>query len=180
MNKRNIGLIIVFILGIWGGNAVIKLQAEKDQQPVAAVSASALDQKMSEFTLPDLKGVDHNISEWQGNVIVLNFWATWCPPCRKETPLFVSLQEQYGQRGLQFIGVAIDDPQKVADFINTYGVNYPMLVGAENAIDIAKQYGNRFGSLPYTVVINRQGKISHIQYGEFKRDMAEKTINTLL
>jgi len=175
---RNIGLLAVFILGIWGGNYALKLQTENDQPPVA--TSPTLNQNMSEFTLPDLNGVQHNITEWKGNVIVLNFWATWCPPCRKETPLFVSLQEKYGQRGLQFIGVAIDDPDKVADFIDTYGVNYPMLVGAENAIDIAKQYGNRFGSLPYTVVINRQGKISHIQYGELKRDIAEKTINTLL
>ena len=178
MNMRYIGLFVVFLLGLWGGNAVMKLQAGNTQPPVTA--STTLNQNMSEFTLPDLTGVKHNITEWQGNVIVLNFWATWCPPCQKETPLFVDLQEEYGNKGVQFIGVAIDDPEKVVDFVDTYGVNYPMLVGAEDAITIAKQYGNRFGSLPYTVVINRQGKISHIQYGELKRDVAEKTINTLL
>jgi len=178
MKMRHIGLLVVFLLGIWGGNTVIKIQAENGAQAIK--TTTTLNQDMSEFTLPDLNGVKHNITEWQGNVIILNFWATWCPPCQKETPLFVDLQEEYGKRGVQFIGVAIDDPQKVVDFTDTYGVNYPMLVGAEDAISIAKQYGNRFGSLPYTVVINRQGKISYIQNGELKRDIAEKTINTLL
>ncbi len=178
MNKRHIGLVIVFVLGLLGGNAVINFQTSNDQPLITA--SSALNNEMSEFTLPDLDGVKHNIKEWQGKVIVLNFWATWCPPCQKETPLFVDLQEEYGDRGVQFVGVAIDDVEKVVDFANTYGVNYPMLVGAENAIDIAKQYGNRFGSLPYTVVIDRQGKIVHIQHGELKRSIAEKTINTLL
>ena len=178
MKMRYLGLFVVFLLGIWGGNTVIKFKTANDAPPIK--TSTTLNQHMSEFTLPDLKGVKHNITEWQGNVIILNFWATWCPPCQKETPLFVALQEEYGKRGVQFIGVAIDDLQKVVDFTDTYGVNYPMLVGAEDAISIAKQYGNRFGSLPYTVVINRQGKITYIQNGELKRDVAEKTINTLL
>ncbi|KPJ87757.1 MAG: hypothetical protein AMJ53_17640, partial [Gammaproteobacteria bacterium SG8_11] len=111
---------------------------------------------------------------------VLNFWATWCPPCRKETPMFVELQEQWGAQGLQFVGVAIDEINKVKEFMDTYGVNYPMLIGVDDAIEISKAYGNRFGALPYTVIIDRNGDIAHVQRGELERDMAVKTIQALL
>ena len=178
MKLRHIAFFLVFILGVVGGNFVLRHQF--GNQDITIDASSALHKEMVDFTLPDIQGVTHNIHEWQGHVIVLNFWATWCPPCLKETPLFVELQEKYGDKGLQFVGIAIDDLEKVVDFTDTHGVNYPTLVGAENAVSIAKQYGNRFGSLPYTVIIDRKGKISFIQTGEFKREIAEKTITTLL
>ena len=111
---------------------------------------------------------------------MLNFWATWCPPCVKETPTFVELQEQYIDSGVQFIGVAIDNKIAVQEFMDTYGVSYPMLIGEDNAIQVAKDYGDRYGALPYTVIINRQGQIHFIQRGEMTRDMAEKNIKELL
>ena len=133
-----------------------------------------------DFSLPDLEGNNHNLSEWKGKVMVLNFWATWCPPCRKETPLFVELQEQYGAKGLQFIGVAIDTKDKVQDFMDTFGVNYPMLIGANDAVKISESYGNRLGGLPFTVVIDRNGQINYVRQGEFTRETAEKIIPALL
>ncbi len=133
-----------------------------------------------EFSLPDIDGKTRKLSEWDGKVLVVNFWATWCPPCRKETPAFVELQEQYGAKGLQFIGVAIDERDNVEDFADTYGVNYPMLLGDLEAINTSKAYGNRFGTLPYTVIIDRQGKISFIQRGELLKATAEEQIKALL
>jgi len=133
-----------------------------------------------EFTLPDMEGAQRKLSEWDGKVLVINFWATWCPPCRKETPAFVELQEQYGAQGLQFIGVAIDEKDNVEDFADTYGVNYPMLLGDLEAINTSKKYGNRFGTLPYTVIVDRQGKINFIQRGELLKTTAEEKIKALL
>lgn len=133
-----------------------------------------------EFSLPDQDGVTHKLSEWDGKVLVINFWATWCPPCRKETPAFVELQDKYGAQGLQFIGVAIDEKENVENFADTYGVNYPMLLGDLEAINISKAYGNRFGSLPYTVIVDRQGKINFIQRGELLETTAEEKIKALL
>ena len=178
MKTKHILLILTFVVGIWGGNQLVKMIANSSEGQKAA---DAMVQKQSpEFTLPDIDGVPHNIREWQGDVIVLNFWATWCPPCRKETPLFVDLQEEWGSQGLQFVGVAIDEINKVKEFMDTYGVNYPMLIGVDDAIEISKAYGNRFGALPYTVIIDRNGNIAHVQRGELERDVAEKTIKTLL
>ena len=133
-----------------------------------------------DFALPDVDGTVRAIGEWDGKVMVVNFWATWCPPCRREMPAFVELQETYGERGLQFVGVAIDDQDKVQDFIDTLGVNYPILIGGLEAIDAAKRYGNRFGALPYTVVVDRQGNIALTHRGELSRELAESTISGLL
>lgn len=149
-------------------------------KPKAVVSTSVIGSTRPEFALPDTDGKSHNIKKWDGKVLVVNFWATWCPPCRKEMPAFIELQDQYGEQGLQFIGVAIDDADKVADFMDTYGVNYPMLLGDLAAIDIGKQYGNRFGALPYTVIVNREGKITFTRRGELEKHEAEAEIKKLL
>ena len=170
--------VLTFIVGMWGGNALIKMifdNSEGNQAAQAMVKHPA-----PGFQLPDLQDVMHDSHEWAGKVVVLNFWATWCPPCRAETPAFVELQEKYRAAGVQFVGVAIDEKDKVQDFIDTYGVTYPILVGDQNAIEIAKGYGNRFGALPYTVIINRQGNIHFVQRGGLQRDLAEKTIGQLL
>jgi thiol-disulfide isomerase/thioredoxin len=170
--------VLTFIVGMWGGNALIKIifdNSEGNQAAQAMVEHTA-----PEFQLPDLQNVMHNSHEWNGKVVVLNFWATWCPPCRAETPAFVELQEKYGPAGVQFVGVAIDEKDKVQDFIDTYGVNYPILIGDQQAIEIAKGYGNRYGALPYTVIVNRQGGIHFVQRGELQRDVAEKNIGQLL
>ena len=94
--------------------------------------------------------------------------------------MFVELQEQYQTKGLQFLGIAIDDLEQVKDFVDTYAVNYPVLIGNQDAIELAKKYGNRFGALPYTVIINRQGTIVHAQAGEMEREKTEKILLKLL
>ncbi|MGD8429861.1 MAG: TlpA disulfide reductase family protein, partial [Ectothiorhodospiraceae bacterium] len=77
------------------------------------------------FALPDMNGERHSIAEWDGRVIVLNFWATWCAPCREEMPLLVDLQDKYGDQGLQIVGVALDRPDAVKAFADKMGLNYP-------------------------------------------------------
>lgn len=149
--------------------------------PASQLSGSGvLGQPRPDFRLPDIEGQVRSISEWDGKVLVVNFWATWCPPCRKEMPAFIELQEQYADKGLQFVGIAIDEKDKVIDFSDTYGVNYPMLVGDLDAIKLGKAYGNRFGALPYTVIIDRGGNIRFTQRGELPRDIAEAEIKKLL
>jgi len=178
MKPQHIGYLLLFVVGIWGGNELVKLMS--NQEDVQQAAHATINTQVSNFELPDLEGVPHQFDEWANKVRVLNFWATWCPPCRKETPMFIELQEQYGTQGLQFVGVAIDESEKVKDFVDTFGVNYPTLIGAEDAIAVAKQYGNRFGALPYTVIINRQGTIVHAQSGEMTRQKTESVIKSLL
>jgi thiol-disulfide isomerase/thioredoxin len=112
-----------------------------------------------EFWLPDPGGQRHAISEWDGKLLVMNFWATWCPPCLHEIPMFIELQERYQGRGVQFLGIAIDDADKVRAFVDDIGLNYPTLHGQLDAIEVMGAYGNQSGGLPYTVLIDASGTI---------------------
>jgi len=170
--------LLTFVVGMWGGRLLIDQFTGNAQGRDAAQAMVA--KPAPEFSLPDINGTMRNSHEWDGKVVVLNFWATWCPPCRSETPMFVEMQEKYSATGLQFVGVAIDSADKVKDFIDTYGINYPMLIGEDKAIEIAKDYGDRYGALPYTVVIDRHQQIRFVQRGEMKREMVESTIAKLL
>lgn len=133
-----------------------------------------------DFTLLDLQGNTRNNSEWDGKVVVVNFWATWCPPCVKEIPLFIKLQEKYAERGLQFVGIAINDTyETVQSFVKKHGINYPIL-GGENSMTVTQDFGNRMAALPFTVVINRKGDIVLRHIGEMHQEKAERIILPLL
>lgn len=135
---------------------------------------------LPEFSLSDLSGLQHPISEWQGKVLVINFWATWCPPCLKEISDFIALQEQYKAKGLQFIGIALEDKESVAQYFATTKINYPILLGEDTGIALAHQLGNIIDAVPYTLVIDRQGKIIHRQPGEFSKERLMEFIGPLL
>ena len=90
---------------------------------------------------------------------MINFWAAWCPPCRKEIPAFIKLQKAYKDKGLAVIGIAIDTRANVVDFVDPMDINYPIMIGDKEGISLAKAYGNRYGVLPYTVFVDRSGKI---------------------
>ena len=174
------GLLAISLTACDKNSSSANAAIDSKQSTQTTNAPAAVGSHRPEFSLPDMDGVTHQLSEWDGKVLVVNFWATWCPPCRKETPAFVELQDKYGDKGLQFIGVAIDEKDNVEDFADTYGVNYPMLLGDLEAINTSKAYGNRFGTLPYTVIVDRQGKISFIQRGELLKTTAEEKIKALL
>ncbi|MHB1291661.1 MAG: TlpA family protein disulfide reductase [Sulfuricella sp.] len=137
-------------------------------EPVFAASFRDLDDKLQPLT------------QWRGKVAVLNFWAPWCPPCREEMPDFISLQNKYRERGLVFIGVALDEKIKVQAFADEIGVNYPILLGEMEAVDLARKIGNRLGGLPFTVVIDRNGRIVASEVGGLTLARLEKIILPLL
>ena len=128
------------------------------------------------FSLPDLDGETRHISEWDGDLVVLNFWASWCPPCVKEIPVFTALQDEYREEGVQFVGVAIDQPEDARAFSDKLDMNYPSLRGVADAMDINEAYGNELGTLPYTVLIDRDGVIVH----RFNREVTREEIEPVL
>jgi peroxiredoxin len=134
----------------------------------------------SDFTLPDLEGQSRRLEEWDGQVVLLNFWAPWCPPCRKEVPDFIALQERYGSRGFSVVGITIDTRDNAQTFADTMGINYPVLIAEEQGIEIAKRYGNRVGALPYSVLLDRQGRIVLTHRNELKLEQAQKALLPLL
>jgi peroxiredoxin len=132
------------------------------------------------LSLPDTSGRQQSLSQWRGKVVVVNFWATWCAPCREEMPEFVRAQREFGPRGLQLVGIAVDEPEKVVQFANELGLNYPALIGGYGAIELSKTLGNQLGALPFTIVIDRTGAVARTQLGPFKSDKLRATISNLL
>jgi thiol-disulfide isomerase/thioredoxin len=120
------------------------------------------------LSLPDIQGAAQPMRQWQGKVLVVNFWATWCEPCREEMPEFVRAQREFGARGVQFVGIAVDKPDKVAQFAKELDLNYPALVGGYEAVDVSKALGNRLAALPFTVILDRESHVAHTQLGPLK------------
>ncbi|HEY5930115.1 MAG TPA: TlpA disulfide reductase family protein [Burkholderiales bacterium] len=131
-------------------------------------------------SIPDLQGRPRSLGEWQGSVLVVNFWATWCPPCLKEIPEFIRMQDKLGHRGLQFVGIAADQPEKVREFAAKYKINYPVLLAEMDIIEIASRAGNKAGGLPFTVIIDREGKWVRSESGALEEQRLGELLEPLL
>src|SRR5262245_16128050 len=133
------------------------------------------------FTMTDTNGKDVRLSDYKGKVILLDFWATWCGPCKYEIPVFVELQRQYGKDGLQVIGVSVDDTlEKLEPFVQHFKMNYPVLKGLENE-DVQDVYGPMF-AMPINVVISRDGRICAKHLGlppKSEKEPVEKTVRDI-
>ena len=133
-----------------------------------------------DFEMQDVNGMQRHVNEWDGKILVINFWATWCGPCLTEIPAFIKLQDKYEDQGVQFVGVALHTAEEIRDYISKVGMNYPALVGEEKAISISRSFGNRFGVMPYTVFIDRGKRIYFIKSGPLKPEDTEAIIQSIL
>lgn len=146
--------------------------------PPSVTSVEQID-VLPDFSYTDLDGRQRQGSEFADKVVVLNFWATWCPPCRKETPEFVALQKEFGER-VQFIGIAIDDEDPVREFADSFDVNYPLLLGDADAVAMSRRLGNRNEGLPFTVVATPGGNVVLRHTGGLERDQLEPLLRRLI
>jgi thiol-disulfide isomerase/thioredoxin len=135
---------------------------------------------LPELRLPDLTGRELSSQTWAGKTLVLNFWATWCPPCLREMPLLSEAQEQYADSSLQVVGIAIDKPEDVAAFVAANPVSYPVLIGDAETIELSRRLGNRLQGLPFTVIFDHDGKRVHHQIGELTRASLGKHLAALM
>ncbi len=159
--KQNLLLILAATLALVAGIYV------KNNFAVSETQTQTVE-KLN-FSLLDLTGKTHNISEWYGKILIINFWATWCPPCLKEIPEFIKLQQEFSDQNVQFIGIAIEDQPAVSKYLSTLKINYPVLIGGDEAITLSQQLGNIVNAVPFTVIVNQQGQIIHRQPGELSR-----------
>ena len=181
---------LVISLGIWAGinararrtphgeSAVVVPagQASPAESPFAddeAPPIPKIPEHLPQFSLHDLDGRFTPASQWKGRALVLNFWATWCGPCRREIPLLNSLAARWQSNGVQFVGVAVDYPDKVRQFATEFKILYPQLVGEQDALDVAAQLGMASPVFPFTVFADRNGEVVTLFVGELHQPQAE-------
>jgi len=129
------------------------------------------------LSLPDAKGKSHDLAQWRGKILVVNFWATWCGPCVQEMPELSTLQTESGLKNMQIVGIGIDSAANIAEFSSKYRISYPLYVAGMDGSELTRQFGDLSGSLPFTVLIGPDGEVrktylGRLKFDELRRDMA--------
>jgi thiol-disulfide isomerase/thioredoxin len=155
--RSRTGLIILFVV-------IALLAALSGFYLYHSVATSSPDEmavrELRRLALPDSAGRPHSLSQWTGTAVVVNFWATWCAPCREEMPILSKINQEYAGKGLQIVGIAVDSAANVRKFEDETKIGYPLVVGGIDIIDLARKLGNKAGALPYTVVLDLDGRIA--------------------
>lgn len=174
--------LTLFVVALAFGAAGVVAQRFLAPEPQPSLGAPD-EVRVADFwqaRLPDLAGQAQAMRQWQGKVVLVNFWAPWCPPCRREIPGFIRLQERHGAQGLQFVGVALDEADKVQAYADQIGINYPVLLGGVEGALLSQSAGNRLGGLPYSVLFDRQGKPVATLTGEVSEARLSGLVQPLL
>lgn len=180
MSPLRVGLVTVLAGTISIGVAVYGKRWLDDDRNLGArlgglVGDSELLRSLPEFSFPDLDGRMVRSSRWAGHALILHFWATWCEPCRREMDLLSSVQGAYGER-IQVVGIAIDMPEDVAHMVAAQTIDYPILLGGLEAIELSRRLGNRLQGLPYTVIFDAFGRRVYAELGELPADVLDAQV----
>lgn len=171
MRLKTLVLIPLALAALAGGIWLAQTRYAPQTPATPAIDA------LWQLGFPDLQGQQQALSQWRGQVVVLNFWASWCAPCREEMPDFAALRAQYHENGVEFVGIAIDNATNVTFFLQQHPVNYPILIGEGAAHSLARQLGNPSGALPYTIVLDRDGTPVLNHLGRLPRATLEATLH---
>ncbi|THF61739.1 TlpA family protein disulfide reductase [Pseudothauera rhizosphaerae] len=179
--KRPLQIVLIALVAVGAATAgYLTNRATAPQPPAAAGVAPDAGRSLLALSLPDLAGTPQSLAQWQGKVLVVNFWATWCAPCRKEIPDFAAVSQRLAGDPVQFVGLSIDSAEKVRAFHKEFAVPYPLLVGTPDTLRVAAELGNKAQALPFTVILDRGGRIAHVKLGTLKADELEGRIRALL
>jgi len=171
VKRKVFAVVVILAIGAYLVTRHSSRTAELTRSNIGATHSFA-----PELLLTDLGGQKLELSSYRGKVVILDFWATWCEPCRTEIPRFVELQNEYRDQGLQIIGISLDDdPKPVRGFYQQFKMNYPVAIGDAN---LAERYGGILG-LPVNFVIDREGRIHAKHVGEVDISLIEQEINSL-
>jgi len=186
MSRRILFLVVASALvsglllwALYTGPSPEDAREQERQQAVRSWVSGHLTDRLPDFSMPDLEGQERDIAEWQGDVLVINFWATWCAPCREEVPLLKDIQARYGDQGLTVIGIALDEPEAVRQFAADFAINYPVLVGEEEARETAALFGSDSLGLPHTLVVNRRGELVGFHLGLVRPEDVETLLDPI-
>jgi peroxiredoxin len=202
---RIVGAALVAIVAAWVGARIhsslvaarahrgtIKVPAGEASPPTLSDLAGGFDQtvpplvkipdRLPEFSLQSRDGSSTSIRAWDGKSLIINFWATWCAPCRREIPLLRALHSDWAGRGMAVVGIAVDHRDKVLAYADELRINYPVLIGEQDALDAAAAFGVESPVFPFTVFTDRRGEVVALYLGELHRSEADlilKVVETL-
>jgi thiol-disulfide isomerase/thioredoxin len=171
--------VIALIAGSAGYLFSRKQHAPSASQPPTASAQSSVNTLM-DIQFATSTGQWQKLAAWKGKVLVVNYWATWCPPCREEMPMFSALHEKYQANGVQFVGIGIDSVDKIREYQMSEKIAYPLLVGTLDAMRNSQSLGNTAQALPFTVLINRQGQLDTVKLGKLTEAELEARLQFLL
>jgi thiol-disulfide isomerase/thioredoxin len=169
--RRSLYGIMLVSCMIIGLRVYLELTTASDVPATGAVSSTTLPEQLPDFVLNDVMGEPRSIREWAGKPLLINFWATWCAPCRREMPLLQALHSSQNQ--LQVLGIAIDRQSDVQSYLAEAGISYPSLVGEADAIAVSDLFGLNGLGLPFSVLVGSQGEILTVFIGEIDAGQLE-------
>jgi thiol-disulfide isomerase/thioredoxin len=153
--------------------------AAEASQEGASLQGAAIPEVLPPFSINDLQGRPTSAAAWPGKSLVMNFWATWCAPCQREVPLLKALSSEWSDRNVEVVGIAVDHPDKVQGFAEQFKIPYPLLVGEQNALDLATQLGLSTPVFPFTVFTDRRSHVVALFIGELHRPQADLILSVL-
>lgn len=182
---KNIAYVGVALVAAAAGFAIYqfgiapKMNAQPDaavveatpEQP-AAEPAATIPDTLPDFTLADIEGQPRSIRSWTGKSMIVNFWATWCAPCRREIPLLRKIQAEHGAEGFQIVGVAVDFREDVLKYAKEIGIDYPVLIGEQDGLEAVNKFGQGSLGFPFTVFTDNQQRIVMFHLGEIHAEQA--------
>lgn len=175
--KKILPYLIVAALALLTGVSAAWWKGRQASEPTTAkAAANAPTVWQSKFN--DLQGKSQTLAQWRGKPLVLNFWATWCAPCREEMPEFVATKKSLGDK-VSFVGLAIDNPADVQKFVTELGIDYPVLVGEQSALELMRAEGNNIGALPFTLIYDAQGNKVAAHAGRLDKKMLAAYLDPL-
>ena len=179
--RASLVLVGALVLGTTTVGGIVAAQSAEEGETERFVPVSE-QMARPDFTLSDLDGVERSISEWDGKVLLVDFWASWCIPCRAEMPSFNALREKYSDQGFEIIGIAADELDEVQEFITRIPIDFPVVYGdVFDMMDLSAEFGNDYGGLPFNVFVDREGNIRYVQKpGEVSFEEAEEILMRLL
>ncbi len=147
--------------------------------PAEPIRPAVIPERLPDITLADRDGRPRSLSEWNGKALVINFWATWCAPCRREIPMLNALAADYREQGFELIGIAVDFRDDVLQYLQTMPIDYTVLIGEQEGMDAARAFGMDTIGLPFTAFADRSGRIATIHVGELHRPQAEVILSAV-
>jgi peroxiredoxin len=178
-------LILAGLVGVAAGWLASRYVLDRDggssnPLPEMVSPQELVGQRRPDFTLGAADGRLVSAADFDGQVTLLNFWATWCLPCREEMPMLAETHAEYAARGVAIVGIALDDVQAARDFADELGITYPILVGTADVMSTAMIYGNRAGLLPYSVLVDRSGVVRRTWLGVLEQAELQNELDSLL